>query len=403
MESGSNLGNGVEQSVQSGTALCPTPTKTGDETQPESIPTLVRAIVPRIPNTPIPMNAGQVFFVAMLSGTLVPTMIAYVLDCNGGQDGPQGIPMRPIEGDFARYENGEWRLVDSFRDLEELEAFSMLDGMRYAGLIEESYESMDEYAFRIAGDPRSVPTTRARWIIPAEILKFVEEANQATATKGTPLFPYLSGSLDCLHASSMTERDDAEAASSSDAGVFVNRWTGETYEQVPWRWDEYENGLAVLVDDQGNEMLEFDEEEMLVRKLPDGLPGRMLVDRRHLSRHEARRRGMQVDDSTESRFWSLRASKVDSRLHVRAGDPASDRWVGRDGYYILQKANGAAILGVDANRMRIYLADGRIAECSGDPGCVFEIAVYLAETGVGAIGDRDITGASVPISIESIM
>lgn len=404
MENIFNLDGSTGQEDLHGMGICLAPAEMGHGRRLKPIPAPVRAIVPRVPHTPIPMNAGQVFFVAMLDGTAVPTMIAYVVNCHAEpENGLWEFLPRAIKSDFARYEHGAWHLVDSFRDLEELEVFSMLAGMRYAGLIEDTYGVMDDYAFRLIGGPESVPHTKAGYIIPNEIGDFMKAVGKSSATVGTPLFPYLVGSLRQLHGSTMTGRGDGVVESSSDASVLVSRWTGETYEQVPWHWDEYGSGLAVLVDDEGIEVLEFDEDQMLVRELPNGLPERMFVSRGHLERVAARRRGIRADADSQGQFTTLRASKADARLYVRPNDPASDRWVGHDGRYILQKANGVVILGVDANRMHIYLSDGRIAECSGDPGSIFEIAVCLSETGMGVIGDRDITGSTVPVSIESLI
>lgn len=353
------------------------------------------AVVPRLSGTPMPSHASFVVALAMLSGASVPTVVAYPITKAPLDGFMHDMTVTPLRGDFARCEEGAWHLADDFRTFEEMGSVSYIDGMAYAGFAERAYlsplDSADgTTAFEWLIDLDTLPVTHDRDEIPAEIEALVAYINQREQF-GTPLFPYIACSMSRARVAMMHGRYSSEPKATEPAHVSSRSATAPAGNGgKAWHWDLYDS-LGVLVDADGHEVLEFDEDQMLVRRLPGGRPVTTFSDRRSVANREADRRGLRYDGPLDSLMQERRPG-IDQHLYVDYPSWSGMRWTRHGNLYALRDVNDEALLGLDLGRMRIHMANGTFADCVGDPGGMFETALHLTEIAKNAIGATDVTG-----------
>jgi len=347
----------------------------------------------------MPSHNGYVIALAMLSGTNTPTVIAYQITGAPSDGFMYDMVATPFQSDFARYEDGAWHLVDDFNVFEEMASISYLDGLTYAGLAERSYlsplDSADDVTtFEWLIDINTLPITHDRNAVPSEIECLVQYINRREKF-GTPLFPYIACSLSRTRVAMMHGRYSSKPKASEPAHVASYPTTVPTGHgnRVPWHWDLYDY-LSVLVDADGQEVLEFDEDQMLVRSLPSGKPVTAFTNRQSLENREADRRGIKYDGPLDF-LMTQRCVGIDQHLSIDYRDWSSwsgMRWTHQGNLYVLRDANDNALLGLDLDRMRIYMANGTFSDCIGDPGGTFEIALHLTDMARSVIDTTDVTG-----------
>lgn len=292
----------AQQATQKERAYMPNATQNATNPVPCS-PSPICVVVPRIAGTPIAPRDNIVFFLARLDGVAVPTVVAYALSYWISLELQVDISAKPMLRDFARYENGAWHLVDDFYLLESGMALSCLDGMRYANLIQDSawHGGMDDPCeFEWIRDPSTFPSTVDRNIVPQEITAFLERCYDSAQRLGTQLFPYINCSMARFQQAAMHSRDTEVAPVTVPSSVASMTRGYGFMSRLPWHWVEYGENVSVLIDDQGQEVMEFDSDQMLVRNLPSGVPMRAFSDREALARRVASQRGLAVDGKLDT-------------------------------------------------------------------------------------------------------
>lgn len=357
----------------------------------------LHVVVPRVTGTPMPCHTGFVVALAKLDGTPIPAVVAYQVTMTPAEGLTYDMIARPMSGDFARREGGAWHLVDGFDLFEETGTISYVDGLVFSGLAERVFTDFsddDPTAFTWLIDLDELPAVTDRYDIPFEIEHFVTCVN-ASDRIGTPLFPCITCSLSRMGNAMIHGRYSSTPNASEDAGISTRKEHGENAsEGGAWRWDLYDY-LSVLVDADGNEILEFDEDQQLVRRLPGGLPVMTFSNRQAVANREAKRRGFPYEGTLDPFQQRTPRTRTVFDVNYRRLYWDGMQWVRNGDRYVLRNHDGDALIGLDVKQMRLFLANGEIARCEGDPGGMFEIALYLTNLASKSITNRDVTGMPV--------